>query len=155
MEEYVNAVKIEIQDSAIFSEIEKLPCILFDADTTDIQIGSKVIVDGSIQIIKQKNKKSIPFVYASSIHYENKEILELSDEDIKSIYRFKKLKKGLIIEALTKMYAPSIIGLDIIKKGLLISAVSSSEALDGNRDRIHVLLVGPPGTGKSKLMRKC
>ena len=55
------------------------------------------------------------------------------------------------------MFAPSIIGLDIIKKGILLSAVSSSEDLnlDGNsRDRLHVLLVGNPGIGKSKLIKE-
>jgi DNA replicative helicase MCM subunit Mcm2 (Cdc46/Mcm family) len=38
---------------------------------------------------------------------------------------------------------------------LLVSAVSSSEALEKNRDRIHTLLVGIPGTGKSQLIREC
>ena len=154
VEEHTNAVKIEIQDSDTFSEIEKLSCILFDENTTDIQLGSKAIVSGSIQIIKQKNRKSISCLYASSIHYENKEKFELSDEDINSIDRFKRIKNGSMLEALTKMFAPSIIGLDIIKKGLLVSAVSSSEALEENRDRLHALLVGSPGTGKSKLMKE-
>lgn len=153
---YVNAVKIDIQDSESFSDIEKLSCILFDKYTIDIQIGSKVIVAGSIQIIKQKSKRSVPCLYASSIHYESKEKLDLTDKDIDAIRRLKRLKNGSLMDALTKMFAPSVIGLDIIKKGLLLSAVSSSEdlPLDGNRDRIHVLLVGPPGCGKSKLIRE-
>jgi replicative DNA helicase Mcm len=55
------------------------------------------------------------------------------------------------------MVAPSVIGLDIAKKGLLLSAVSSSEELNenGNRVRMHVLLVGNPGIGKSKLIKEC
>ena len=90
---YINAVKIEIQDSDTFSEIEKLSCILFDKNTIDIQIGSKVKASGSIQIINRKNRKSLPYLYASVIEYENKEKLELSDKDIDTIHRFKKLKK--------------------------------------------------------------
>ncbi len=153
---YINAVKTEIQDSDTFSEIEKLSCILFDKNTIDIQIGSKVKASGSIQIINRKNRKSLPHLYASAIEYENKEKLELSDKDIDTIHRFKKLKNGALIGPLTKMFATSIFGLDIIKTGLLLSAVSSSEdlPLDGNRDRLHVLLVGHPGTGKSKLIKE-
>ena len=55
------------------------------------------------------------------------------------------------------MFAPSVIGLDVIKKGLLLSAVSSSEDKNSNgnaRERIHVLLVGIPGIGKSKLIKE-
>jgi DNA replicative helicase MCM subunit Mcm2 (Cdc46/Mcm family) len=90
MNEYVNAVSIELQDSDTFSDIEKLSCILFDENTIDIQVGSKVVISGSIQIVNQKNKKSISYLYSSSIHYENKEILELSQQDIDSIKNFKK-----------------------------------------------------------------
>ena len=90
--EYVNAVSVELQDSDTFSDIEKLSCILFDNDTMDIQIGSKVIVSGSIQIINQKYKKSIPYLYASSIFYENREKLELSNQDVDSIIKLAKLK---------------------------------------------------------------
>ena len=99
----------------------------------------------------------MPYLYASAIEYENKEKLELSDKDIDTIHRFKKLKNGALIEPLTKMFAPSIIGLDIVKTGLLLSAVSSGDDINntnGNRDRINVLLVGNPGIGKSKLIKE-
>ena len=46
--EYVNAVSIELQDSDTFSDIEKLSCILFNDNTFDIQVGSKVIISGSM-----------------------------------------------------------------------------------------------------------
>ncbi len=104
---------------------------------------------------RKVSEEARPSLYAS-IHYENREKFELSGHDIKAINRFTKIKKGKIIDAITKMFAPSIIGFDIIKKGLLLSAVSSSEDinLNGNRDRIHVLLVGNPGIGKSKLIKE-
>jgi len=154
--EYVNAVKVEIQDSDTFSEIEKLSCILFDENTKDIQIGSKVTVEGTIQIIKPSNRKSLPYLYSSYIQYENKQKFKLSESDIKEVQDFVQSKNNSIIESLTEMFAPSVIGLDIIKKGLLLSAVSTSEEINvnGNRDRLHVLLVGNPGIGKSKLIRE-
>jgi replicative DNA helicase Mcm len=154
--EYVNAVSIELQDSDIFSDIEKLSCILFDDNTFDIQVGSKVIISGNIQVIHLKNRKSIPYLYSTSIYYENKEKSELSQQDIDSIIKLQKTKGDKVIETLSKMFAPSVIGLDIIKKGILLSAVSTSEKhySYGNRDRIHVLIVGNPGIGKSKLIKE-
>ena len=114
--EYKNAVTIELQDSDTFSEIEKLSCILFDENTIDVEVGSNAQVAGSIQIIKQKNGKSISRLYSSTIKYENKEKFELSYQDIRSIQKLKELKKDSLIGTLKKMFAPSIIGLDIIKK---------------------------------------
>jgi replicative DNA helicase Mcm len=155
--EYVNAVKIEIQDSDKFSEIERLICILFDENTKDIQIGSKIMVTGCIQIIKQKNRKRIPTLYSNSIKYENKDDFKLTNSDIDAVYRFTKLNNGLIIDSLRQMIAPSVIGLDIVKEGLLLSAVSTSEEIniDGNRERIHLLVISNPGGGKSTLIKQC
>ena len=91
--EYVNAVKVEIQDSDKFSDIEKLSGILFDEYTLDIQVGSKVIVTGSIQIIKQKNGKSIPRIYSSFIEYENKQKFVLLIEILMLYIDLRKSKK--------------------------------------------------------------
>jgi replicative DNA helicase Mcm len=154
--EYANAVSIEIQDFDTFSDIEKLSCILFDDNTLNVQVGSKVIISGSMQVIHIKNRKSIPYLYSTSIHYENKEKLVLSQQDIVSIIKLRKIKGDKVIETLSEMFAPSIIGMNIIKKGMLLTAVSTSEDnfLNGNRDRIHSLIVGNPGIGKSKLIRE-
>ena len=155
--ENVSAVKIEIQDPDKFSEIEKLNCILFDDNTKDIQIGSKVLIEGSIQIIKQKNRKRIPILYSTSIHYENKDVFKLTSLDIDAVNRFTKLKNGSIIDCLKQMVAPSVIGLDIVKVGLLLSAVSTSEEINtnGNRERLHMLVISNPGGGKSTLIKQC
>ncbi|MGD9532202.1 MAG: AAA family ATPase [Candidatus Nitrosocosmicus sp.] len=178
---YVNAVTIEIQDSETFNDLEKISCVLFDENTKDIQIGSNVIVEGKIKIISQKNKKSFPCLYSTSIQYENKEKLELTKSDIVAIQRITKKEGNNMIKLLTKMFAPSVIGMDIVKQGLLLSAVSTghddtaandyeefineentvyksnynnkNNDFEG-RNRIHVLLVSNPGNGKSKIIRE-
>jgi DNA replicative helicase MCM subunit Mcm2 (Cdc46/Mcm family) len=54
------------------------------------------------------------------------------------------------------MFAPSIIGYDHIKLGLLLSAVNSgfNEGINNKRkrSRINVLLIGEPGLAKSQLL---
>lgn len=154
--QYINAVTVNLKDLDKFSEIEELLCILFDDDTKDIQLGTKVVISGNIHIINQKNKKSVSCLFAYSLEYENTEQLELTPIDIEAIERFTKLSGPSTIDSLAKMFAPLVIGLDIVKKGLLLSAVSSGDDVhnkNGNRDRINVLLVGKPGIGKSKLIK--
>lgn len=181
---YINAVTIEIQDSETFNDLEKISCVLFNENTIDIQIGSNVLVDGKIKIINQKNKKSFPCIYSTSIYYENKEKLELTKLDIEAIHRVTKKEGNNMIKLLTKMFAPSVIGMDIVKQGLLLSAVSTShddtatsdhkDFISGEnifhksssnynnnndkdlegRNRIHVLLLSNPGNGKSKITRE-
>lgn len=75
--EYVNAVTIELQDTDTFSEIERLPVILFDNDTENIHVGERVSVSGRLQVIQQKGR-SFPFVYAQAIEYESREEIILT-----------------------------------------------------------------------------
>ena len=105
--QFVNAVTVTLQDSDKFSDIEELLCVLLDDDTIDIQLGTKVIISGNIHIINQKNKKSISYFFATSLHYENIEKMELTRSDIQAIERFTKLKGRMIIDSLTDMFAPS------------------------------------------------
>jgi len=64
---------VELQGKRIFSEIEKLLCILFDENTKNIRVGERVIVSGEIHIVT-RNKKSISCLYSSSIEYENSSV---------------------------------------------------------------------------------
>ena len=110
-DEYVNAITIELQDPDSFSEVERLPVVLFDEDTKNIQVGEKVIVEGDIQIIPSNIKETLStYVYAKSIQYENREVLTLTQQDIEAIERFAKLNGSKVIDKLASMFAPSIIG---------------------------------------------
>lgn len=53
---YINAVNVELQDTDSFSEIERLPVILFDEYTRDIHAGERVTIQGKIYIIKTGKK---------------------------------------------------------------------------------------------------
>ncbi len=157
---YVNAVTIELQDHRTFNDIEKLTCILFDDNTKGILVGENVMISGNMHIVI-RNKKSISCLYSTVLEYENQENMDLTDLDIKAIHRVVKNKGEDTVNWLSsKLFAPSIIGFDIVKKGLLLSAVSSG--IDGtnnngieNRNRLHTILVSGPGEGKSKLLREC
>lgn len=156
--DYVNAVTIELQDSDELKETEKLLCILFEENTRDIRIGEKVMISGSIQIVF-KNKKAVACLYSTAIKYENKEDIQLTELDRQAIHRFVDKKKENTVDELAKMFAINTIGYDIIKKGFLLAAVSSG--LDkkyenglANRERIHAIIVGDPGLGKSNLLRE-
>ncbi len=156
--DYVNAVTIELQDQDDLKETEKLLCILFDENTRDIRIGEKVAVSGNVQIII-KNKKAVTCIYSTTIKYENKKDIQITELDKQAIHRFVNKKKENTVDELAKMFAINTIGYDIVKKGFLLAAVSSGidkkyENGLTNRDRIHVIIVGDPGMGKSNLLRE-
>lgn len=55
------------------------------------------------------------------------------------------------IEKLSEAIGPMIFGLDYVKQGILFSLASLDD--DYERNRIHTLIIGEPGTAKSKLVR--
>jgi replicative DNA helicase Mcm len=149
--EYVNAVTVELQDTDTFSEIERLPVVLFDNDTKNIHVGERVSVSGRLHVIQQKGR-SFPFVYAQAIEYESREEIILTARDIEGIERFAKLKDSF--SKLISLFAPSIIGYDHVKKGLLLCAANAVSDNQTKRSRLHAILVGDPGLAKSALLRE-
>lgn len=75
-------------------------------------------------------------------------------EDIHSI-RLLSEKKSTeeIVEVLCTALFPEIVGNIRIKEGVLLSLVGGSQG-KGKRKEIHTLLIGDPGMGKSKLIRR-
>ena len=156
---YRNAVTIELQDTETFNDIERVHVIVFDDATVGINVGEQVIVKGSLNILQRHTRsKWFTFVYADLIKYETREVLKLTQNDKEAIKRFTETndrKMGIsIIDRLTSMLAPNVIGYNYVKKGLLICAVSSGRDLRQTRRRINAILIGGPGLAKTTLLRE-
>lgn len=163
----INAVVLELQDQDTYSEIDTLRIIIFgDAnpeydDTRGIEkhIGEPIIVTGDIYHLSAGksstgNQIMVNYLYVfSRVKYLSKQDIELSAEDISSIEKFtEEVGHDNVINKLVEMFAPQIIGHNMVKQGLLLSATSAN--LDKTSKKIHMLLVGDVGLGKSVLLRQ-
>jgi replicative DNA helicase Mcm len=157
-----NALIVELQDEDRFNDLEKLSVILFDGDTENVLVGERVTISGKIFVEKTgtaKNTKLNSVLYADSITYETRQEVILTEMDKNAVKRFvTRFGKGTITK-LTEMFAPSVIGYDHVKTGLLLSAVSTANDSRSNkkfkqRIRLHSILVGEPGLAKSVLLKE-
>ena len=150
-----NAMKIELQDIDNFNDMERLTTILFDKDTEGVTAGDTVIVNGEIHIITNANNKiRVPYLCSTSIKYLNKDNLILTKLDVEAINKFKKIVgTGKVIDKLVSMFDTSVVGYEHVKKGLLMSAVNTSE-IKSKKEKIHSILIGDPGLAKSQLLKR-
>ena len=159
--EYVTTVDIELQDPDKFNEIECLSVHLFEKDTENIVLGETVSITGFLHIVRRndnRNSKAITVLYAESIEYIEREEVTLTEKDIKEIEAWKLAVENQgksITDELVKKFAPTIIGNEHNKKGLLYvcanAGVKNDEKRIPRRLRIHALLIGDPGLAKSPL----
>jgi DNA replicative helicase MCM subunit Mcm2 (Cdc46/Mcm family) len=138
--ENVNAVIVELKDCDTFSEIDPLRIIVFGDDepaydstiNLDRHTGEAVIVTGDIfttDISRRRGEtKMIAYLYFSGpVNYPSKQELELTTEDVKAVKRFVDyVGREKKVDRLAEMFATSIIGNGYVKKGLLLSAASST-----------------------------
>lgn len=59
-----------------------------------------------------------------------------------------------IVDVLSRMFAPDVIGLYNVKKGLIFCATSCDNDVKKLRQRMHSLLIGEPGLAKSMMLRR-
>jgi DNA replicative helicase MCM subunit Mcm2 (Cdc46/Mcm family) len=162
--EYFSTVDIELQDPDKFNEIERLSVRLFEKNTENIVLGEIVTIIGNISIERKNDNpknKMISVLYAESIEYiSRKEESKLTEKDIEEITSWKRSiekEDQNPINELVKMFAPTIVGYEHVKKGLLMvganAGIPNVEIRIPRRLRLNGLLIGDPGLAKSALLR--
>ena len=144
---------IQLQDEEKQNYLENLDVVLFDNDTVNVCNGEKVMVVGELNVVQQRgNSKRITYLFANAIEYEtpqNQKIV-VTEGDLCRFNEFS--QQPDMIAKLVGMFAPTVIGHDDKKLGIILMYVGAPETEDF-RGRIHGLFIGPPGTAKSKLAR--
>ena len=125
--------------------------------------GNRIKIVGILKQLQRRVKGSrsrqmeiyIEANYIEGIEVEWEEI-EISDEDRKKIIELSKDPK--LYEKLIASISPSIYGAEEIKEAILLQLFGGETPIlpDGSRIRgeIHILLVGDPASGKSRLMQQ-
>ncbi len=157
--------KEKIQEGLLTQEYEasqsgfqiSLSIIIAGEDTGKYAPGDHISIMGRVtgKMIKQKGKEPIYtyIIEISQIRKEERKIT-INKEDIEKIELFAKTERN-VLESLSELYAPGIIGLKVQKKAIVLQAAGCDEEFKGGRrvrGNIHILLVGDPGTGKSQLL---
>ncbi|MDP9197332.1 MAG: AAA family ATPase [Thermoproteota archaeon] len=152
---YRDAKSIQLEDIQKPEDNERLDVILYDHMINSVMAGEVVEIAGTIVIENKKenrkSKKKVNVLHAESIKYINRKELVIRPEDTIAFEKFAKLPNT--VGRLISMVAPNVYGHDAAKLGILRSIVGGIEK-NGRRGRINTLLVGDPGTAKSKLGRE-
>jgi DNA replicative helicase MCM subunit Mcm2 (Cdc46/Mcm family) len=152
--EEVSAMIIQLQDEEKQNDLESLNAVLFDNNTMNVRNGEKAMIMGDLHVVQQRGNtsKRVTYLFAHSIEYETpqSENIILTEEDLTVLEAF--TKQSDMIRKLVEMVAPTVIGHNDKKLGIILMYVGAPETQDF-RGRIHGLFVGPPGTAKSKLAR--
>lgn len=152
---YRDAKSIQLEDIEKPEDNERLDVILYDDMINDVSAGEVVEIAGDIHIENKKenskSKKKVNVLHAESIKYLYRKELVITPDDVTAFEKFAKFPN--VIDRLVSMIAPNVYGHETAKLGILRSIVGGIEKY-GRRGRINTLLVGDPGTAKSKLARE-
>jgi len=121
--------------------------------------GIRVKIYGIVKELKSSNSKAILDLYIDAIYIEtvdkDVEDISISPEDERKI---KELAKSAdVLNLIASSIAPGLYGkqYEIIKKAIALQLVSGGKrkrSID-ERKNIHILILGDPGVGKSKLLK--
>ena len=121
--------------------------------------GIRVKIYGIVKELKNSNFRAILDLYIDAIYVEpidkDVEDISISPEDEK---RIKELAKSTdVLSLIANSIAPGLYGkyYELIKKAIALQLLSGGKRRRGvdERKNIHILILGDPGVGKSKLLR--
>jgi len=166
LSEFIDVQKVEIQEDPETleggSQPQRITIITEDDLPGLLYPGNRVIVDGILRT-EQRRQGNIPltefftYLYAINVRKDVKELesVKITEEDKKRIIEIS--KKPDIIDVISRSIAPTIHGLDMVKKALALQMFGGVRKVmkDGTtmRGDIHILMVGDPGTAKSQLLK--
>ena len=155
---YRNAKSIQLENHETFNANERLDVVLYDDMTNNVVAGEAVKITGKMSIEDKKpnskSKKKFSILHATSIEYLNRKEISVTEKDIKMIQKFVfdcKFNNWDLMDKLTAMFAPNIIGHNDRKRGVLRSIVGGADRGEKGDGRISTLMAGDPGTAKSEL----
>lgn len=165
---YRDHQKISVQEMPETAPAGQLPRsvdIVLDDDLVDLtKPGDRVQIVGIYRALGGANNNSSSFktvVLANAVyplHARSTGVAaqeKLTDQDVRNINKMAKDRR--IFDTLAQSLAPSIYGLDYIKKAVLLMLFGGVEKnLDNGthlRGDINILMVGDPSTAKSQMLR--
>jgi len=135
-------------------------------DLTDLaSVGDRVTVSGIVELEQQTENRNATNKFEPYLDIHHIEIEQTDAEDVDiSIEQKERIKalaageEGGPLDLAAQSLAPKIYGYDTAKKAIILALVGGSrtEYAGGDFDRgeFHVLLIGDPSTGKSKLVQR-
>ena len=159
---FIDYQKLEIQEPLEVlkggEQSSTLVVSVTDSLVGKVGAGDRIIVTGVMRLVPPQKKQSVYGRYLECFDIEETkqdyEDIEIDEENLEQIRAYSENPE--IYDILVNSIAPNIFGHDIIKESIALQLFGGVKKTmeDGSKTRgnIHILLIGDPGVGKSKLL---